>query len=83
MQISWLKAKGDNKSFKIQEKLGMDVFEIEDLENTDKEIEKLINNKYDTIFMSNELAGFSENIFKKYSKNNDVRIFIAPKNKIR
>lgn len=83
MQISWLKAKGDNKSFKVQEKLGMDVFEIEDLENTDKEIEKLINNKYDTIFMSNELAGFSENIFKKYSKNNDVRIFIAPKNKIR
>lgn len=80
MRISWLKAKNDNKSFKLQKNLGFDVYEIEDLEQTDKKINELVQNNYHTIIISNEIAGFSEDIIKKYSKSDDVNIIIANKN---
>lgn len=79
MQISWLKAKGDSKSFKIEEKLGLDVLEIQELDNIDKKIDELIEDNYHTIVISNELAGFSQNIIKKYVNNPYVKIFIAPR----
>ena len=34
-------------------------------------------NKYKTIFISNEVASFSEDIIKKYNKNDDIRIIIT------
>lgn len=78
MSISWLKSTNDNKSFKIFKGIGMDVYEIDDLDETDKKIKELVEQKYSTIVISNELASFSEDIIKKYSKKEDINIIIAP-----
>lgn len=78
MAISWLKSTNDNKSFKIFKSLGMDVYEIDDLDETDKKIKELVDKKYSTIVISNELASFSEDIIKKYSKKENINIIIAP-----
>ena len=77
MQISWLKSKNDKESFKIFKGLGFPVYELEELENTDKKLTELIESDYKTIVVSNEVAGFSENIIKRYDKNPDVSIIIA------
>lgn len=77
MKISWLKAKNDDKSFKFQKRIGFDVFEIEDLENTDEILGNLVNNKYSTIVISNEVASFSTDIIKKYAKDDNINIIIA------
>ena len=81
MKISWLKAKNDNRSFKFQKNLGLDVYEIEDLEQTDNKLNELVNNKYNTIILSNEVASFSSDIIKKYAKNDNINIIIAPSKK--
>ena len=81
MGISWLKYSKDNESFKLFKGLGMDVYEIEDLEKTDEKIEELVNQKYNTIVISNEVASFSEDIIKKYNKAKNVNIIIAPSKK--
>ena len=78
MAISWLKSSNDKKSFKVFKNLGMDVYEIKDLEKTDEKIKELVQQKYDTIIISNEVAGFSSDIVKKYTKNEDINIIIAP-----
>lgn len=80
MKVSWLKYKKDNTSFKFFKNIGMEVYEIEDLEQTDAKLEELVKNDYKTIVISNEVAGFSEDIIKKYAKSNDVNIIIAPNN---
>lgn len=81
MAISWLKSSNDNKSFKLFKGLGMDVYEINDLEKTDDKIKELVNQKYNTIVISNEVANFSEDIIKKYNRTENVNIIIAPKRK--
>lgn len=78
MAISWIKSSKDYKSFKTFKNLGMDVYEIDDLEKTDEKIKELVEQKYNTIVISNELAGFSQDIIKKYSKTENVNIIIAP-----
>ena len=78
MAISWIKSSNDKKSFKVFKSLGMDVYEIDDLEKTDEKIKELVEQKYDTIVISNELAGFSSDIVKKYTKTDDINIIIAP-----
>lgn len=78
MSISWLKYSSDKNSFKIFKAFGMDVFEIEDLDKTDEKIEELIKQDYSTIIVSNEVASFSENIIKKYNKQENINIIIAP-----
>ena len=37
----------------------------------------LIKKEYDTIIITNELAGFSEDIIKKYAKNKKIKIIIS------
>ncbi|MDO5555368.1 MAG: V-type ATP synthase subunit F [Clostridia bacterium] len=81
VNVSWLKSSKDNKSFNIFKGFGMDVFEIDDLEKTDEKIKELINRNYSTIVLSNELAGFSEDIIKKYNKLKSINIIIAPSKK--
>ena len=81
MRISWLKEKNDNRSFKFQKNLGLDVYEIEDLEQTDDKLNELVNNKYSTIILSNEVASFSSDIIKKYAKDDSINIIIAPSKK--
>ena len=78
MAISWIKSSKDKKSFKIFKNLGMDVYEIDDLEKTDAKIKELVEHEYDTIVISNEVASFSGDIIKKYSKTEDINIIIAP-----
>lgn len=77
MKISWLRLKEDKNSFKVFKNIGLDVYDIEEPEDTDKKIKELVNNNYRTIVISNELAGFSEDIIKKYNKAENINIIIA------
>lgn len=77
MKLSWIKYEKDDRSFRLPEALGFDVFKLQDLEQTDNTIKKLIKQNYDTIIISNEVAGFSEDIIKKYQKDKDVKIVIS------
>ena len=77
MKVSWIKYEKDNKSFSLPEKLGFDVFKLQDLEQTDKKIEELVKKQYDTIIVSNDVASFSENIIKKYFQNEEINIIIS------
>ena len=77
MKISWIKYANDAKNFSLPEKLGFDVFKLQELEQTDKKIEELVKKQYDTIIVSNDVASFSENIIKKYSKNEEINIIIS------
>lgn len=79
MKVSWIKYKDDNRNFKVAEKLGMDVFRISDPEQIDNKMEDLVKENYDMIVLSNEMAGFSENIIKKYKNNPDINIVISPR----
>lgn len=81
MSISWIKSSNDNRSFKVFKGLGMDVYDISDLDKIDEKIKELIEQNYTTIVLSNEVAGFSEDIIKKYNKTENVNIVIAPRNK--
>ena len=77
MKLSWIKYEKDSRSFRLPEALGFDVFKLQDLEQTDNTIKQLIKQDYDTIIISNEVAGFSEDIIKKYQKNKDIKIVIS------
>lgn len=77
MKISWIKYEKDKNSFRLPEALGFDVFHLDDLEKTDETVKNLIQKDYDTIVLSNEVAGFSEDIIKKYQKNKDIKIVIS------
>jgi len=79
MKMSLLKSAKDEKNFKFFEHLGFDVYKIHDLEQTDLKIKELIKKEYNTIILSNEVASFSGDIIKKYSKKKDVNIIITPK----
>ena len=73
-----MKGSNDKKSFKVFEKLGAEINEVEDLEKTDDKIKELINMNFRTIVLTNEVASFSESIIKKYNKTKDIKIIIAP-----
>lgn len=77
VKISWLKYEKDTKSFRLPQALGFDVFSLYDLEETDKVMKQLVKEDYDTIILSNEVAGFSEDIIKKYQKNKNIKIVIS------
>lgn len=77
MKISWVKYEKDVESFKMPERLGFDVFKLDNPEETDNKLEDLINHKYNMIFITNEIASFSEDIIKKYKKDDNVSIIIA------
>lgn len=79
MSISWLKSSNDNRSFKIFKNLGFDVFEVNDLDKTDEKIKELVDKKYTTIVLSNEVASFSGDIINKYNKKENINIIIAPR----
>ena len=66
------------KVLKCLKYYGMDVYELDDLEKTDEKIKELMNKKYTTIVLSNEVASFSQDIIKKYNKLQDINIIITP-----
>ena len=65
MKFSCLKLKNDKKNFKMFKAFGFDVFEVDFPENTDKKLKELIDNKYNTIIITNELSNFSRRYYKK------------------
>lgn len=77
MRVSWIKYKDDKHSFIIPKSLGFNVYEIADLDNTDKMIRNLIKEDYKTIILTNEVASFSEDIIKKYKNDKDINIIIS------
>ena len=79
MKISWIKQEKDNKNFSIAERLGMDVHRLNNPEDVDKTMENLIKQNCNMIVLSNEIAGFSEDIIKKYQNNKEINIIISPR----
>lgn len=79
MKISWIKYEKDNKDFRIAERLGMDVYRIDSPEEVDDKMQELVKKDYDTIVISNEVAGFSEDIIKKYQNKKGINIIISPR----
>lgn len=77
MKISFIKSKSDLEKFKIANALGMDVYEITDLENVDNKINELIANNFNTIILSKEISGFSGIIAKKDPKNKNINFIIV------
>ena len=77
MKMSWIKYEKDNISFNVPEKLGFDVFKLQEPEQADNKIKELIDKRYDTIIITSEIAGFSEDIIKKYNKDRSISIIIA------
>ena len=76
-RISWVKGKED-KCFKTFKALGFDVFEVDDLENVDKQLQKLKKENYNTIVISNLVASYSKDIITKYKNDSNINIIIAP-----
>lgn len=77
MSIICIKSKDDNKNFKIFKGFGFEVLNIDNLEQTDNVIKKVIDNNYNTIVVSNEVASFSQDIITKYNKIDNVNIVIS------
>ena len=82
MKISWIKDVKDNKNFAIAERLGMDVHRITNPEEVDRTMEDLVRKNCNIIVLSNEIAGFSEDIIKKYQNNKEINIIISPRKNI-
>ena len=78
MKISLIKSKNDKQSFNLAKGLGLNVVELEENEEIDDKIKKLISNHYTNIIITNEVAGFSEDIITKYRNDSNVNIYIAP-----
>lgn len=78
MKISWIKYKNDNKSFRFFKSIGMDVIDIENREDIDTAINRLVSNDYKTIILSSDVAAFSNDIITKYQKSDDINIVIMP-----
>ena len=51
MKISCIKSKNDNNSFKFFKGIGLDVYELEDLEQTDNKLNELVSQNYKTIIL--------------------------------
>lgn len=77
MKISWLKLENDSKNFRIPANLGMAVFSVNNTENVDNKIDELIKSNYNTIIVSNDVAGLSEKINKEYLYSKNVNIVIS------
>lgn len=77
MKISWIKYEKDEKSFRMPETLGMEVLKLKDPEETDNTIKNLIQKNYNMLILSNEIAGFSQDIIKKYQRDRNISIIIA------
>ena len=77
MKITCIKYENDDKNFKLLEKMGVNIVNLNNPEQVDQKMKELINNEYDTIFLSNEIAGFSEDIIKKYKNDRNINIIIS------
>ena len=76
-KISYIKSIHDKTSFNFFKNIGMYGVELTDLHNVDKVLSKLIDKDYTTFFITNEVAGYSDDLFKKYYNSKDINIIIA------
>ncbi|MCI8965003.1 MAG: hypothetical protein HFJ43_01405 [Clostridia bacterium] len=76
MNRYYIKSKNENEKIFLNERFGVSVIELDDLEEIDKEIEKIAVEKNNIIYISNELASFSNNI-NKYKNDKNVKIIIS------
>ncbi len=76
-KISYIKSIHDKTSFNFFKNIGMYGVELTDLDNVDKVLSKLIDKDYTTFFITNEVAGYSDDLFKKYYNSKDINIIIA------
>lgn len=81
MKISCIKSNKDTQNFNFLKAIGCNIVELSDLETVDKTINNLIEDEYKTIILSNDVAGFSEDIIKKYKTKEEINIIIAPRKK--
>lgn len=81
MKISLIIDKNENKKHIMAQIFGLDVYELDNPEKIDTKIEQLKNQKYNVIFISDELAGFSQDVIRKYNYDNNLRIVIMPNRK--
>ncbi len=72
-----IKSKKDEDSFRMFKTLGTKIYELEDLEQVDNKIKECIEQQYNPIVLSNEVANFSGDIITKYQNSNLVHIIIA------
>ena len=79
MKISWIKQEDDDRNFAIAERLGLGVYRLNKPEDVDKKMQDLVNQKCRMIVLSNDIAGFSEDIIKKYRTDRNVNIIISPR----
>ena len=79
MKMMWIKSSTDKENFNFVKNIGFPVIEINDLEQTDNIIDSYVKKNYKTIIISNELAGFSTDIIKKYNKDDEINIIINSK----
>ena len=79
VKLSWIKLEEDDQNFKVPEKLGMHIEYLKAPEQIDEKLAELVKEEYDTIMITNELAGFSEDIIKKYYEDETVKIIISPR----
>lgn len=77
MKISFIKYEKEQK-YQISKIMGMNVEELIDPDKIDDKIKELKDKNYTTIFISNELASFSENIINEYKYDNSINIVILP-----
>ena len=78
MKISLIKSSKDKQSFNLAKGLGFYVIELEENEEVDNKIKELIEKDYNSIILSSEVAGFSEDIIKKSKTDKNINIYIAP-----
>ena len=79
MKLAWIKYDKESNFEKLEE-LGFNIVKLhnlEELDNTDQKIDELIRKDYNTIVITNQVAGYSENMIDKYSKMEDIRIIIV------
>ena len=58
MNRYYIKSKNEKRKIFLNEKFGVNVIELDDLENIDEEIQKVAMEKNNILYISNELASF-------------------------
>ena len=72
----YIKYKNEKQKIFLNANFGVEVIEIDDAEEIDNVLKNISNKKRTTIFMSAEIASFSEDIVKKYRRDKNIKIMI-------
>ena len=72
----YIKYKNEKQKIFLNANFGVEVIEIDDAEEIDNVLKNISNKKRTTIFMSDEIASFSEDIVKKYRRDKNIKIMI-------